>query len=152
MLRCDHVVIPVEDAATSLAFYRDLLGLPLLDAITGDDWGGFPWLMMIFGLADDRQLVLVAFRGAPSPPANALPRDARHYAFSVDTSEELDAWRSRLRKRYMEFWEEDHGNQRSIYFEDPSANVLEITTPPSPETPTVNPRAADEIDRWLRGL
>ena len=31
----------------------------------------------------------------------------------------------------MDFWEERHGEQRSVYFPDPDGVVLEITWPPS---------------------
>ena len=40
MLRLDHVVLPIWDVEKSIAFYRDLLGLKLIDCYDGDDWGG----------------------------------------------------------------------------------------------------------------
>jgi catechol 2,3-dioxygenase-like lactoylglutathione lyase family enzyme len=152
-LRADHVVIPVADAAASLAFYRDTLGLPLVDAISGDDWGGRDWLMMVFALADDRQVILVALRGAAPPTLEdaGLPPDARHYAFAVASDHDLAAWRDRLRARDVAHWEEDHGDQRSIYFADPSGTILELTTPPTPSATDTAPAAADRIARWLRG-
>ena len=67
MLQLDHVVFPVRDAEATLAFYRDLLGLPLVECHQGDDWGGYPWLMMIFGLSGKQEIVRVALRGAPAP-------------------------------------------------------------------------------------
>ncbi len=146
-LRSDHVVIPIRDAEASLAFYRDTLGLPLVDAITGDDWGGFPWLMMMFRLADDREVVLVALRGAPEPPPDRLPRDARHYAFAIEG--DLDAWKARLVERGVAHREEDHGSQRSLYVADPSGTTLEITTPPTPALASApNPRAAAVVAAW----
>jgi catechol 2,3-dioxygenase-like lactoylglutathione lyase family enzyme len=131
MLSSDHVVIPVWDAAGSLAFYREVLGLPLVHTITGDDWGGRPWLMMIFGLADGREVVLVALRGAARPAPDPLPADARHYAFSVAAAEDQDCFRKRLQAAGVAFWEEDHGPQHSLYFPDPNGVILEITTPAS---------------------
>jgi catechol 2,3-dioxygenase-like lactoylglutathione lyase family enzyme len=48
-LRFDHLAIPVYDAPRTLQFYTEVLQLPLVDAISGDDWGGKPWLRMFFG-------------------------------------------------------------------------------------------------------
>ena len=75
MLKLDHVVFPTTDPAASLAFYEDVLGLPLAQAITGDDWGGRSWLMLAFALAEGRELVLTAFRGAA--PRNAVSTSSR---------------------------------------------------------------------------
>ena len=41
MLSLDHVVFPVRDAETSLKFYSDVLGLPVVEALSGDDANGF---------------------------------------------------------------------------------------------------------------
>src|SRR5215472_13939807 len=111
-LALDHVVFPVFDAKASHAFYAEVLGLELVDAIHGDDWGGKPWLMMIFELGDKRELVLVALAGARRPARDDVPSDARHLAFAVETAAEQDAWRARLRERGVAFREEDHGTQK----------------------------------------
>lgn len=129
-LTLDHVALPIFDVEKSLEFYGKALGLPLVDAMSGDDWGGKEWLMMLFGLSDDRQLVLVAIAGA-TRETSALPRDTRHVAFSVKTDEQLAEWKAKLDAAGVAFWEEIHHAQRSIYFEDPNGIVLEILTPPS---------------------
>jgi glyoxylase I family protein len=129
-LAVDHLALPIYDVEKSLDFYEHVLEFPLISALSGDDWGGKPWLMMIFGCADGRQVVLVALRGAEREPSK-LPRETRHFAFSVDDASALSAWKRRLEQRGVSFWEEDHETQRSVYFEDPNGIVLEITTPPS---------------------
>ena len=149
MLKLDHVVFPTSDPAASLAFYRDTLGLPLAQAITGDDWGGRPWLMMAFALAEGRELVLTALRGAPPETNDELPADARHYAFAVDTETERLEWRTRLADAGVAFWEEDHGDQQSIYFQDPNGIVLEITSPPSQTSALPNPEAMARGRAWI---
>lgn len=63
-LRTDHFVFPAHDVARTLRFYREILGFPLSGAYSGDDWGGRPWLMMLFEVGDGRQIVLCALRGA----------------------------------------------------------------------------------------
>jgi len=149
-LALDHVAIPVHDAAATCRFYGEVLELPLVDALYGDDWGGHPWLMMIFGLAEGRQIALVALRGVAPAEDPRLPRDVRHVAMSVATLRDLDRWKQRLGAHHIEYVEEDHGAQRSIYFSDPSGVMLEITAPPAAvAAPVQGARAI--VDGWLAG-
>ncbi len=152
MLKLDHVVFPVRDPAATLTFYRDVLGLPLVDAFSGDDWGGYPWLMMIFGLSGVQEIVCVALRGAPAPDYAALPRDVRHYAVSAASAAGFETWRERLAAAGAEFWEEDHGAQRSLYFPDPDGVVLEITWPPSTPRTDENPSAVAAVQAWTAAV
>ena len=148
-MNLDHVVLPVWDAEASLAFYAGVLDLPLAAAITGDDWGGKPWLMMVFGLEGGRELVLVALRGAPRPAPDDLPPDTRHYAFSVASEAERVAWRERIVAAGAPFWEEDHGDQRSLYVADPNGIILEITTPASAAAQAADPAALARARAWI---
>jgi catechol 2,3-dioxygenase-like lactoylglutathione lyase family enzyme len=148
MLRIDHVVFPVWDAEATLSFYNDLLGLPLVQTFTGDDWGGRAWMMMIFALAEDRELALVAM-GGPRPAPDGLPSDVHHYAFSVESQQVQDDWRRRLQAAKIDFWEEDHGPRHSLYFADPSGVILEITTPPSTPNEAPDPDALAVARRWI---
>src|SRR5665213_3161339 len=104
MLTLDHVVFPVRDAEATLAFYGDLLGLPLIQTLSGENWGGYNWLMMIFGLGEDRELVTVALRGAPSPGFEGLPPDCRHYALTAASLADMAHWRGRLGDAGVAFW------------------------------------------------
>ena len=149
MLRADHMVFPVWRPEASLVFYSEVLELPLVCAFDGEDWGGKRWLMMVFALADGRELVLVALRGLERPGDNGLAPDTRHYAFSVVDAAQQDALRSRLRAAGVDFWEEDHGPQKSLYFPDPNGVILEVTTPPSAPAQTHDPAAADRARRWI---
>lgn len=146
-MRLDHVAIPIADAARSLAFYGDVLGLPLIETLEGNNWDGRPWLMLMFGLDEGRQLVLVARRGAP-PPQPAEPAETRHIAFSEAGPEALAGWRARLASAGVEAWEEDHGAQRSLYFADPDGLVLEITAPPTAAA-AADPAALAAARRWI---
>ena len=56
--------MPVRDAEATLKFYTEVLELPLVQAFSGDDWDGYPWLMMIFGLGGKQELVAVALNNA----------------------------------------------------------------------------------------
>jgi catechol 2,3-dioxygenase-like lactoylglutathione lyase family enzyme len=151
MLRVDHVVFPAWDAQRTLAFYRDIMGFPLARAMSGPDWGGFPWLMMFFSAGDNREIVLVALRGAKKPPADGLARDVRHLAFAEKAVSGLAKWRKKLEAAKIEFWEEKHGRQHSLYFEDPNGVILEVTAPPSSGGKTTRRAAVTMAERWIEG-
>jgi catechol 2,3-dioxygenase-like lactoylglutathione lyase family enzyme len=148
MLTLDHVVFPVRDAAATLEFYSGVLELPLVEAFSGDDWDGYPWLMMIFGLGG-RELVTVALKGAPAPDYRGVPVDARHYALAADSEAEVDDWRARLSRAGVDFWEERHGEGRSLYFPDPDGVILEIAWPAAKARTVANPAALEAVRRWV---
>jgi catechol 2,3-dioxygenase-like lactoylglutathione lyase family enzyme len=149
MLRLDHVVFPVWDAKESLAFYRDVMGFPLVQSLSGDDWGGYPWLMMIFAPGDGREIVLVALKGARKPKPDGLARDTRHLAFAESSLSALGKWRKKLKAAGVDFREENHGTQQSLYFEDPNGVVLEVTAPPSRTEKSTRKKALAMAERWI---
>jgi catechol 2,3-dioxygenase-like lactoylglutathione lyase family enzyme len=149
MLKLDHVVFTVRDAAATMRFYRERLGLPLVDAISGPDWGGYSWLMMIFGLSGAHEISCVALRGAHQPDYAHLPRDSRHYALAAESAAAIESWRKRLRSAGVEFWEETHGDRQSIYFPDPDGVILEITWPPSQPRTQDKTAAIEAVSTWL---
>jgi catechol 2,3-dioxygenase-like lactoylglutathione lyase family enzyme len=151
-LRFDHLALPVYDAARTLHFYTEVLQFPLVDALSGDDWGGKPWLMMFFGTGGGQLLALSALYGAQPPPPDGLPADVRHYAFSVSSAAEQEQCRERLRRHGVAFSEEDHGAQHSIYFSDPNGIVLEVTTPPSRAPLQPAAPAAQRVQAWIDKL
>jgi catechol 2,3-dioxygenase-like lactoylglutathione lyase family enzyme len=148
-LRFDHLALPVYDAARTLHFYSEVLQLPLVDALSGDDWGGKPWLMMFFGTRSGQLLALCALSGAQPPRPDGLPADVRHFAFSVPSAAEQEHWKVRLREHGIPFSEEDHGTQHSIYFSDPNGIVLEVTTPASETGLQPSAPATQRVQRWI---
>ncbi len=149
MLRADHIVFPVWNAQASLDFYRGTMGFALVDTHEGADWGGHPWLMMVFAVGDGREVVLVSLKGAQPPPRSALPSDAHHLAFAESTPERLDEWRRKLAAAGIAFHEESHGPQSSLYFEDPNGVTLEIAAPPSAPASEENAEALAAARRWI---
>ena len=150
MLTLDHVVFPVRDAAATLKFYTQVLQLPLVEAFSGEDWDGYAWLMMIFGLGGQHELVTVALRGAPAPDYRGLPVDVRHYALVAESEDALDDWRARLAEAGVDFWEEHHGEQQSLYFPDPDGVIIEITWPRSSVPKAPRPHAMTAALNWIK--
>jgi catechol 2,3-dioxygenase-like lactoylglutathione lyase family enzyme len=143
-LRFDHIAVPVRDAQSAYDLFSKILELPLLAAHTGDDWQGAAWLMMVFGLADGRQVALCALQGAQAQQRVAA--ELPHCAFAVQGREQLDAWRAKLTSAGYKVREEDHGGQLSIYFEDESDLTWEITTA---ATAHADPQARSVVQDWI---
>ncbi len=150
LLRTDHFVFPAFNVPATLHFYTEVMRFPLAAAFSGDDWGGKPWLMMLFDVGDGRQIVLCALKGAEPPKDDGLPADVRHYAFAAASARELKTWKKRLRAAKVKVSEEDHGDQQSLYFTDPNGVMLEITAPPSEKALARDPDAKAAVARWLK--
>jgi catechol 2,3-dioxygenase-like lactoylglutathione lyase family enzyme len=124
-----HVTLICRDLARTTSFYRDLLGLALVQEGTNDDdpnarhfWFGDP-----SGAAG----ALISFLEYPSLPQGVVGAGSTHHlAFMVGSAEELDAWRDYLRAHGIECTDVfDRGRLRSIYLRDPDAHIIEIATP-----------------------
>lgn len=150
-LALDHIALPIRDARATLSFYRDVLDLTLANALSGEDWDGKPWLMLIFALGDGREIALVERRGDHAP-AEKRAAELPHFALAAADHAELDAWKAKLAAAHVATSEEDHGAQRSIYFEDPNGITLEITAPPSPVAmqPGESRRVEAIVQAWLK--
>jgi catechol 2,3-dioxygenase-like lactoylglutathione lyase family enzyme len=115
--RLDHVSLNVTDRTRSIAWYRDVLGLPQRNQPTAGDepvFLGDPGLQ--FGLFQ-----------AQTAAAAREPESAgfRHVALVVD---DLGEAQEHLRAHEIPFTHEDHGNAESVYFRDPDGHTVELTT------------------------
>jgi len=144
-LRFDHAAIPVHDPGDAYELFAQTLQLPLVAAYEGDDWGGFPWLMMIFELADGAQLALCARAGAPPLPATGA--DLPHYALAANGAAQLRKWRTRLEAAGRLLREEDHGDHTSLYFEDRSGTTWEVSASADRSAP--DPEATRIVSDWI---
>jgi catechol 2,3-dioxygenase-like lactoylglutathione lyase family enzyme len=123
-----HLTLICRDLDRTTAFYRDLLGLALVDASTNDDdpdsrhW----W----FGDAAGAPGTLVSFLEYPSMPQGQVGTGSTHHlAFAVESAEEQVAWRDYLREHGVECTDVlDRGTFRSIYLRDPDGHIVEIAT------------------------
>ena len=118
----------VNDTERVVAFYRDVLGLRVLDAgarLVAMDAGGST-VLLIFKSGATNQ-------GANTPDGWIPPHDGGgpvHLAFAVSV-DELPAWEERLTGHAVTIesrvrWP---GGGRSIYFRDPAGHSVELATP-----------------------
>jgi catechol 2,3-dioxygenase-like lactoylglutathione lyase family enzyme len=140
-----HVCVIVSDLERSLRFYRDVLGLEVLervDLIAGKE------ASLGVGLPDARfELVHLGAKEGPtrlemlhyfSPESRPLPPEKRsndvgtaHAAFRVKN---IDAYYDRLREsgvRFISEVQESSTGERFCYFYDPDGAILEIIEPPT---------------------
>jgi glyoxylase I family protein len=123
-----HITVICRDLEKTTAFYRDVLGLALVLEGTNDDdpdrrhfW---------FGDAEGTPGTLISFLEYDSMPDGVTGAGStHHFAFAVDSAEELDAWRDYLRSRGVPSTEVlDRGRFSSLYCRDPDGHIVEIAS------------------------
>ncbi len=127
-----HVTAICADLERATAFYRDLLGLALVHEATSDDDPDARHFW--FGAASDDGLgmpgALISFLEYPDMPAGqAGTGSTHHFAFTVESAEELEAWRDYLHEHGVGCTDVfDRGQFRSVYLRDPDGHIVEIAT------------------------
>ncbi len=120
----DHVALAVRDVQRSLAWYQEVLGL---ERRFEDVWGDYPAVVGV----GTTSIALFPVEGPVGPdPRPSIGRDAlvmRHLAFRVDRKNFIEA-QADLKRRGIAFEFQDHDVAHSIYFDDPDAHEIEITT------------------------
>ncbi len=115
-----EVILVVQDVARSLAFYRDVVGLPVDNASNPTFawlWAGSPGKQQRIGLT-----------AGPLSFGAAHVKGPQHFAFGTENSR-IEALKAALERLGIEvegpvefrFW-----NARSIYFSDPDGNRVEF--------------------------
>jgi glyoxylase I family protein len=121
-----HAGLTVTDAERSAQWYSDLLGLTVLMSIDEDD-------VRLRVLMHPESGWILGVREYPKEPKdrfNELRTGLDHFAFTVETREELDAWEQELEKRgipYSPIKETPIGTV--ITFRDPDNIQLELWLP-----------------------
>jgi catechol 2,3-dioxygenase-like lactoylglutathione lyase family enzyme len=123
-----HITLISADLERTIAFYRDLLGLAVVrDGVSDDDADSrHVW----FGAVDGAPGKIVSFMEYPQLPKAVVGIGAaHHFALSVESAEELEAWRDYLRGQDVECSDVfDRGAFRSLYLRDPDGHIVEIAT------------------------
>jgi len=130
-----HTARPTWKLSDTVHFYRDLLGLPLVHAISARGWGAenhADFLHFFFDAGRGATIAFFYYIGT-EPPEFVLPRDdyryrASHTAWRVETREQLLDCRVRLESAGIHVhYQVRHEVIESIYFDDPNGYPIEIT-------------------------
>ncbi|HWP35636.1 MAG TPA: VOC family protein [Thermodesulfobacteriota bacterium] len=148
-----HATLWVSDIGRSVAFYRDLLGLPEVGRL----WGG-RGVMFSTGRTH-HELLLIESRlpaaGQRPDPAAGLqqrPPGLDHLGFKIgDSLEELKAAKAELEAAGVPIvGMADHGVSLSLYVLDPDGNQLDLYVDVHPQVWRQNPAAVAVPPKPLR--
>lgn len=130
-----HTARPTWKLAETVHFYRDLLGLPLVHAISARGWGPedhADFLHFFFDSGNGSTIAFFYYIGTTPPDFVAVRDDYRyrasHTAWRVDSREELLDCRAKIEAAGIPLkYQIRHEVIESIYFDDPNGYSLEIT-------------------------
>jgi catechol 2,3-dioxygenase-like lactoylglutathione lyase family enzyme len=153
-----HVAYRCRDAAETVGFYREVLGMDFTIAFAEDfvPSTGEPDPYMHVFLDAGGGNVLAFFE---LPTRETMGRDpntpawVQHIAFSVESLSVLEATRQRLLERGIDVvGPTDHGLFHSIYFFDPNGHRLELTVDTATPEMTRHARevAPAMLEEWSR--
>jgi len=131
--KLNHAAFRCKDAAETVKFYTEVLGLKFSHAL-GNDYVPStrqysPHIHIFFEMEDGSS---IAFFECPKDPGNVKDMESpdwiQHFAFEVESPDALMEGKRRLESKGVDvLGPVDHGFLRSIYFFDPSGHRLEFT-------------------------
>lgn len=128
-----HTARPTWKLKETVEFYRDIMGLPLVHAITARGWGPAEhpdFVHFFFDSGSGSSIAFFHYLSTPQPPDTIEPGswlyNSVHTAWRVETREELDAWKARLEGAGQKVMSVTHEIIDSIYVTDPNGYVIEI--------------------------
>ena len=153
-----HVAYRCRDAAETVGFYREVLGMDFTIAFAEDfvPSTGEPDPYMHVFLDAGGGNVLAFFELPTRAPMGRDPNTpawVQHIAFSVESLAVLEATRQRLLERGIDVvGPTDHGLFHSIYFFDPNGHRLELTVDTATPEMTRGARevAPAMLEEWSR--
>lgn len=134
-----HLTLICSDLQATTAFYRDLLGLALVQESVSDDDPNARHFWFDTGGGQR-----ISFLEYPSMDPGVVGKGSTHHiALTVDSPDELQAWRDYLAHHGVACSEIFHRNGfASVYLRDPDGHILELASrvggaapPPAPPAP-----------------
>jgi glyoxylase I family protein len=123
-----HVTLICADVERSVGFYRNLLGMRVVKQTVNEDDRSARHLF--FGDAHGAPGTLITCLEYAELDEGVVGRGStHHFALSVESEEELDAWRDYLRGRGVPCTDVmDRTYFKSLYLRDPDGHLLELAT------------------------
>jgi glyoxylase I family protein len=118
-----HVTLICRDAERTAGFYRDLLGMRLVEQTVNEDDRGARHLL--FGDESDTIVTCLEYPGLDEGTVGR--GSTHHFALGVESEEELAAWRDYLRERGVPCTDVmQRAHTKSVYLRDPDGHILEL--------------------------
>ncbi|XOV83268.1 MAG: VOC family protein [bacterium] len=115
-----HVVLNVADLQRAERFYTEVLGLSVCARLNEQGMN-----MLFFSLGDHHDLALSEVSGEAI--ADARSSGLNHVAFRIGTTiEQLVEAKAHLQAQGLALMPIDHEVTKSIYFDDPDGNTVEV--------------------------
>jgi glyoxylase I family protein len=123
-----HITLIVSDAERSAAFYRNVLGMGLVEQGVNDDDPDARHF--VFGDAEGRPGTLVTCLEYPQLEEGKVGTGStHHFALAVESEEELRAWRDYLVGQGVACTEVlERSFAKSVYRRDPDGHIVELAT------------------------
>ncbi len=166
LLGLQHIALKVHDIGAGIDFYVNKLGFTVSEIHPPGSVGDFPFglcFMRCTALHHDLNLIFwpKGVVGAPEGKSFDVEKcGVHHLAFHVASRKDLEAWHEFLKGEGIEIFygpvvhSPTHpdgdglwGENRALYFSDPSGNCIEINCDMAPMDPGTN--RVDEA--WFRG-
>src|SRR4051812_9761744 len=118
-----HAALICRDVETTIRFYQDLLGFPLVELVENRDYAGSSHFF--FDVGNHNLLGFFDFPGHDHPPFSETIGGVQHIALSVN-SEQFRAARDRFQAAGLEYLGPDRGVENSLYVRDPNGVGIEL--------------------------
>lgn len=120
-----HLTLICSDLDRTTAFYRDLLGLALVQEASNDDDPDARHFW--FDTGGGQRLSFLEY--ASMDPGVVGQGSTHHIALTVDSPAELEVWRGYLGEHGVQCSEIfERGGFHSLYLRDPDGHILELAT------------------------
>ncbi len=119
--RLNHAVLYVRDAQAALAFYRDVLGFEVVEAM-----GEQAVFLRANGSDNHHDLGLFGIGADAPPPSHGERVGLYHLAWEVEALPDLALALAALADAGALTGTSDHGNSLSLYGRDPDTNDFEV--------------------------
>ena len=132
-----HLALICRDPETTIRFYQDVLGFPLVELFENRDYPGSSHFF--FDIGHENMLAFFDFPGLGLEPVPEGLGGVQHVAISVEP-DVFERMKDVLAAAGVDYIGPDRGIEESIYFKDPDGIQVELIRQPLFETPESAPR------------